>query len=56
MTAPAAGLVRTPHRWRALGVICLCVTVIILDNTILNVALPSIERSLHVRHAAAVDG
>jgi EmrB/QacA subfamily drug resistance transporter len=47
VTAPAAGLVRTPHRWRALGVICLCVTVIVLDNTILNVALPSIERSLH---------
>jgi MFS transporter, DHA2 family, multidrug resistance protein len=42
-----AGPARTPHRWRALGVICLCVTVIILDNTILNVALPSIERSLH---------
>jgi EmrB/QacA subfamily drug resistance transporter len=38
---------RTPHRWRALAVICLCVIVIILDNTILNVALPSIERSLH---------
>ncbi len=38
---------RTPHRWRTLAVICLCVIVIILDNTILNVALPSIERSLH---------
>jgi EmrB/QacA subfamily drug resistance transporter len=38
---------RTPHRWRALAVVCLCVIVIILDNTILNVALPSIERSLH---------
>ena len=36
---------------RALGVICLCVTVIILDNTILNVALPSIERSLHATAA-----
>jgi EmrB/QacA subfamily drug resistance transporter len=44
---PTAGLARMPHRWRTLGVICLCVTVIILDNTILNVALPSIERSLH---------
>jgi EmrB/QacA subfamily drug resistance transporter len=37
----------TPHRWRALAVICVCVLVIILDNTILNVALPSIERALH---------
>jgi EmrB/QacA subfamily drug resistance transporter len=48
--APAPGTDRagrTPHRWRALAVICLCVVVIILDNTILNVALPSIERSLH---------
>src|ERR1700760_2304129 len=42
-----SGPSRTPHRWRALGVVCLCVIVIILDNTILNVALPSIERSLH---------
>jgi MFS family permease len=47
VTAPTAGLVRIPHRWRALGVICLCVTVIVVDNTILNVALPSIERGLH---------
>jgi EmrB/QacA subfamily drug resistance transporter len=51
MTALAAGgaheVSRTPHRWRALTVICLCVIVIILDNTILNVALPSIEESLH---------
>src|SRR3954447_15996682 len=39
-------LERAAHRWRALAVICLCVTVIILDNTILNVALPSIARSL----------
>jgi MFS transporter, DHA2 family, multidrug resistance protein len=46
-STPTAGVARTPHRWRALGVICLCVTVIILDNTILNVALPSIERALH---------
>ncbi len=51
MTVSAAGgslpLVRAAHRWRALAVICLCVTVIVLDNTILNVALPSIEQSLH---------
>jgi EmrB/QacA subfamily drug resistance transporter len=46
-TSSLATIARTPHRWRALTVICLCVTVIILDNTILNVALPSIERSLH---------
>ena len=36
-----------PHRWRALFVVCISVVVIVLDNTILNVALPSIERGLH---------
>jgi EmrB/QacA subfamily drug resistance transporter len=33
-------------RWKILGVLCLCVVVIGVDNTILNVALPSIVRSL----------
>jgi len=36
-----------PHRWRALGV-CLAIGFItMLDVSIVNVALPSIERSLH---------
>src|SRR5438105_729505 len=35
------------ERWLALAVVCLSVLVIVLDNTILNVALPSIERTLH---------
>ena len=35
------------RRWWALAVLCLCVVVIILDNTILNVALPSIVESIH---------
>jgi MFS family permease len=35
------------NRWLALTVVCLSVTVIVLDNTIMNVALPSIERSLN---------
>ncbi len=35
------------EHWIALTVVCLSVLVIVLDNTILNVALPSIERSLH---------
>jgi hypothetical protein len=37
-----------PHRWRILGIVCLCVIVIVitivLDDTILNVALPSRAR------------
>ena len=34
------------RRWWTLGVLCLSLTVISIDNTILNVALPSIVRSL----------
>jgi EmrB/QacA subfamily drug resistance transporter len=35
-----------PRRWWTLLVLCLCITVIGVDNTILNVALPSIVRDL----------
>jgi EmrB/QacA subfamily drug resistance transporter len=34
------------RRWITLGVVCLSLTVISIDNTILNVALPSIVRNL----------
>ena len=36
-----------PRRWWALAVLCLSVVVIVVDNTILNVALPSIVRDLN---------
>src|SRR5690348_10136507 len=35
------------RRWWALGVLCFSLLVIGLDNTILNVALPALVRSLH---------
>jgi EmrB/QacA subfamily drug resistance transporter len=35
-----------PRRWWTLGVLCLSLVVISLDNTILNVALPTLERDL----------
>lgn len=35
------------RRWWALGVLCLSLVVIGLDNTILNVALPTLVRDLH---------
>jgi EmrB/QacA subfamily drug resistance transporter len=35
------------HKQLALAVVCISVTVIVLDNTIMNVALPSIADSLH---------
>jgi len=36
-----------PNRWWTLVVLCLSLLVISLDNTILNVALPTLERDLH---------
>jgi EmrB/QacA subfamily drug resistance transporter len=35
------------RRWAALGVLCVTLLLVSLDNTILNVALPSIVKSLH---------
>jgi EmrB/QacA subfamily drug resistance transporter len=35
------------RRWWALGVLCLSLVVVTIDTTILNVALPSLVRSLH---------
>ena len=37
------------RRWWTLAVLCLSLTVISIDNTILNVALPSIVESLSAR-------
>ena len=34
------------NRWTALGVLCLAVLLVGIDNTIVNVALPSISRQL----------
>jgi EmrB/QacA subfamily drug resistance transporter len=52
MTSPSIG--HTPHvamhpdrRWPALIVLCLGVLMIVLDTTIVNVALPSIKMDLH---------
>src|SRR3954451_9810710 len=35
------------RRWLALAVVCLAQLMIVLDVTIVNVALPSIQRDLH---------
>jgi EmrB/QacA subfamily drug resistance transporter len=35
-----------PQRWLVLGVLCLSVLVVVLDNTVLNVAIPSISTGL----------
>jgi len=36
-----------PRRWRALIVLCLALSIIVIDNTILAVAFPSIRTGLH---------
>ncbi|MEU3522838.1 MFS transporter [Streptomyces sp. NPDC038707] len=36
-----------PQRWLILGVICLAQLTVVLDNTVLNVAIPSLTRELH---------
>ena len=37
----------TPRRWPALAVLCVSLLIINLDNTVLNVALPTLVRDLH---------
>ncbi|WP_086829462.1 DHA2 family efflux MFS transporter permease subunit [Streptomyces sp. NRRL B-24572] len=43
MTTPA----RHPQRWLILGVICLAQLTVLLDNTVLSVAIPSLTSELH---------
>ncbi len=45
--APGARDARDRRRWATLSVLCVTLLLISLDNTILNVALPSIVRSMH---------
>src|SRR5258705_5603466 len=39
------------RRWATLAVVCLAQLMIVLDVTIVNVALPSIQRDLHISQA-----
>src|SRR4051794_12654960 len=40
-----------PRRWLILGVLCLSLLVVVIDNTVLNVAIPSLIRDLHSSNA-----
>ena len=39
------------RRWWTLGVLCLSLLVIVMDNTILNVAIPSLISDLHASNS-----
>ncbi|MBP5876855.1 MFS transporter [Streptomyces sp. LBUM 1477] len=43
---PASGTRGHPRRWLILGVICLAQLTVLLDNTVLNVAVPSLTEEL----------
>ncbi|GLF95807.1 MFS transporter [Streptomyces yaizuensis] len=45
-TTPAPADGRHPQRWLILGVICLAQLTVLLDNTVLSVAIPSLNREL----------
>jgi EmrB/QacA subfamily drug resistance transporter len=47
LATPPSSTTAERHRWIALVVLCLGFLMIILDQTIVNVALPSIQRDLH---------
>ena len=36
------------RRWWTLGAMCFALFMVILDNTVVNVALPSVQRDLNV--------
>lgn len=47
------------NRWRVLVVLCIAVLIVVIDNTIVNVALPSLSKDLHASNSALqwiVDG
>ncbi len=45
--APPVGESTQPRRWLALAVLCVSLLIVNLDNTVLNVALPTLVRDLH---------
>jgi EmrB/QacA subfamily drug resistance transporter len=44
---PRLGITEQNRRWWTLGAMCFALFMIMLDNTVVNVALPSIQRGLH---------
>ena len=46
MDTPAATQAGHPRRWAILGVLVISLLVVVLDNTVLNVALPGLRADL----------
>jgi EmrB/QacA subfamily drug resistance transporter len=46
-TTTSAITVPNPRRWQILAVLCVALFAIVMDNTIVNVALPTLARELH---------
>src|ERR1700722_16750553 len=40
------------RRWWSLGILCLVVIIVVIDNTIVNVALPVLSRGLHASNSS----
>ncbi|NUS86515.1 MAG: MFS transporter, partial [Streptomyces sp.] len=49
---PAAGPAPHPQRWLILSTLCLAVMLVLLDNTVLTVAIPSMTESLNASTSA----
>ncbi len=48
---PASGSRPVPRRWLALAVLCISLLIVTLDNTVLNVVLPTLVRDLHATNS-----
>src|SRR6202171_4943115 len=51
MSASAPARAGARRRWIALGVVCLAMLMNTLDGSVVNVALPGIQRDLHIAQA-----
>ncbi|HVC25787.1 MAG TPA: MFS transporter [Acidimicrobiales bacterium] len=50
-TSPPAETTLDPRRWKALAVIAIAQLMVVLDATVVNIALPSAQRALHISTA-----